>query len=923
MNISRAKAQRRKGRRKEVQRPLCVFLCAFALLREKLFFAVAIMIAAAAILHAQNQVYLTFDTPDFKLWLVKDSQTVAALEPKSAAGFDFTPGDRLKHHLGDLTLRIRVGTSGPWKEYDTAESRQPVKSLTGSGVTTLVTADLSPTLPADLPLQITRSWLLDNGRLVLSFELKNKTTQPVQIGALGIPMIFDNILTGRNLKEAHERCSFADPYIGQDAGYLQVTRLSGQGPALLVVPDGQTPFEAYQPLTEPTRPSQTFEGAFAWMVHTQALAEEEWGSADPWNPPTMATIAPGATKTYGVKFLLADEIRKIEATLARYQRPIAIGIPGYVLPVDIDGRLFLKHNRKVTGVAIHPAGALEVKEDKPTRNWAAYRVRGKTWGRARLTLTYDDNSTQSISYYVIKPSAQAVADLGHFLFTRQWFDDPNDPFHRSPSIMSYDRETNKIVTQDSRVWIAGLGDEGGSGSWLAAAMKQFGQPRKEEIAKFEQFIDRVLWGGLQYKDGPNKFGVRKSLFYYSSQDVPGYKYDPTLDWTTWTSWKKADAESIGRGYNYPHVIAAYWTMYRLARNYKGLVTNHSWDWYLDQAFETTRFMFGRQPDGHRRVGYVELGLMEGDIIVALLEDLKREAWQEKAGVIESLMKERAERWKQEAYPFGSEMAWDSTGQEEVYAWCKYFGYDDKALVSLNSIIGYMPALPHWGYNGNARRYWDFLYGGKIRRIERQLHHYGSGLNAIPVLSHYREHPDDEYLLRVGYGGMMGALSNIDQEGFASVAFHSFPSTLKWDPYTGDYGPNFFGHAFNVATYVIDHPEFGWQAFGGNVSVKGDWVNVQPLDSFRRRVYLAPLGLWLTLDAGTFDRVSVNTRSNVVRITLSPADAFTPNARLRIQQPAKLPGVGGYTPPRKFVSVRDAFTIPLKGSPISIELVRQL
>ena len=484
--------------------------------------------------------------------------------------------------------------------------------------------------------------------------------------------------------------------------------------------------------------------------------------------------------------------------------------------------------------------------------------------------------------------------------------------------MSYDRETNKIVTQDSRVWIAGLGDEGGSGSWLAAAMKEFGQPRKDEIAKFEQFIDRVLWGGLQYNEGPNKYGVRKSLFYYSPQEVPNYKYDPALDWTTWTSWKKTDAESIGRGYNYPHVIAAYWSMYRLARNHTGLVTNHSWDWYLDQAYETAKFMFGRQPNGRRRVGYVELGLMEGDIIVALLEDLKREAWKEKADVLESLMKERADRWKQEPYPFGSEMAWDSTGQEEVYAWCKYFGYDDKALVSLNSILGYMPTLPHWGYNGNARRYWDFLYGGKIRRIERQLHHYGSGLNAIPVLSQYREHPEDEYLLRVGYGGTMGALSNIDQEGFASVAFHSFPSTLKWDPYTGDYGPNFFGHAFNTATYVIKHPEFGWQSFGGNVGVKGNWVNVQPLDSFRKRVYIAPLGLWLTLDAGTFEQVAINTRSNVVRVSLSPATVFTPNARLRVQQPAKIVRI--YAPRQKFVNERDAFTIPLRSSITSIELV---
>jgi hypothetical protein len=70
----------------------------------------------------------------------------------------------------------------------------------------------------------------------------------------------------------------------------------------------------------------------------------------------------------------------------------------------------------------------------------------------------------------------------------------------------------------------------------------------------------------------------------------------------------------------------------------------------------------------------------------------------------NLMRERSDRWKREAYPFGSEMAWDATGQEEVYAWCDYFGYDDKARVSLSSIIGYMPTVPHWGYNGNARRY---------------------------------------------------------------------------------------------------------------------------------------------------------------------------------------------------------------------------
>src|SRR6185369_7918307 len=179
----------------------------------------------------QNTDYLDFDTPDFKLRLVKASQTVAALEPRSAPGLDFTPSDRLAqreangyHHLGDLILRLRIGGQGAWQKYDTADARRPVQALGPLGPS-LAMADLAPTLPPDIPLQITRTWLIDNGRLVLRFDVKNKIAQPVEIGALGLPLVFNNIITGRNLKEAHEKCTFSDPYIGEDAGYVQVTRL--------------------------------------------------------------------------------------------------------------------------------------------------------------------------------------------------------------------------------------------------------------------------------------------------------------------------------------------------------------------------------------------------------------------------------------------------------------------------------------------------------------------------------------------------------------------------------------------------------------------------------------------------------------------------------------------------------------------------
>ena len=870
-----------------------------------------------------EQGYLDLDTPAFSLRLVRSSQTAAALKPKGAGDFDFTPGDLLVerskdgyYHLGDIDLRLREGTSGEWKSYSTALARKPVAALPSISPT-LATADLAPTLPSDIPLQITRTWALEDGKLTLRFALKNNTAGSVQIGALGIPMIFNNVLNDRTLEQAHAVCSFYDPYIGEDAGYLQVTRLSGHGPALLVLPDGKTSFEAYNPILgarhstgasifrDLTPRGITFEGFYDWMAHSAAFAENEWKNAKPWNPPTQATLAPGESKTYGVTFVLADSIRNIEKTLGEYHRPVAIGIPGYVLPMDMNAELFLSYSTGVKSLTVEPAGAVSIQESASSPGkWKKYSLRGKSWGRARLTVTYEDSLVQSIHYFVTKPEVQALADLGHFLATKQWFVDPRDPFHRSPSFMTYDREENKIVMQDSRAWIAGLGDEGGGGAWISAIMKQLGEPNKGELDKFQQFVDGVLWGGLQYNDGPKKFGVRKSLFYYQPDQMPPDFYRKDFDWRSWTSWNKADSERVDRSYDYPHVVAADWVLYRLARNYEGLVTNHPWDWYLTNAYETSVAMVKLAP------GYAVFGQMEGDIFLQVLEDLRREGWNTQADDLAAKMRVRANRWKEEAYPFGSEMPWDSTGQEEVYAWMKHFGFQEKADVTLNAILGYDPTIPHWGYNGSARRYWDFIFAGKLRQLERQLHHYESSLNAIPLLAEYREHPGDFYLLRVGYGGTMGTLTDIDQEGFLAPAFHAFPDLLRTDGITGDNGPNLFGHAWNTATYVVHRPEFGWVAFGGNVRIEGETVKVAPLDSFRMRIFLASAGLWLTLEAGQFEALELNEKTGVIRVGLASATQYLHAARLRIEQPGKIEGAKSYHPTKSWKQERGAFVVPL-------------
>ena len=198
------------------------------------------------------------------------------------------------------------------------------------------------------------------------------------------------------------------------------------------------------------------------------------------------------------------------------------------------------------------------------------------------------------------------------------------------------------------------------------------------------------------------------------------------------------------------------------------------------------------------------------------------------------MKARADVWTTLAYPFGSEMAWDSTGQEEVYAWTKHFGDAAKARVTLDAILGYMPTLPHWGYNGSARRYWDFLYAGKIAphrapaaplRVRAQRH---SGARRLP-----RRSPTICTCCASATAGRWARWRTSTRRASRRRRSTRSPTRCGRTRYSGDYGQNFFGHALNAATYLVRDPRVrlagvrrerrGGTRAGGTSS---------PLDAFR-------------------------------------------------------------------------------------------
>ena len=124
-----------------------------------------------------------------------------------------------------------------------------------------------------------------------------------------------------------------------------------------------------------------------------------------------------------------------------------------------------------------------------------------------------------------------------------------------------------------------------------------------------------------------------------------------------------------------------------------------------KAYAAVKYGTSNSTDGTPHTSYWQVGLMGETVWVLLLQDLYAEGYTTEASHMESLMKARQDLWAGLPDPFGSEMAWDSTGEEGVYLWSQYFNDMPTAMKSINAIRGYMPTVAHWGWNGNARRYW--------------------------------------------------------------------------------------------------------------------------------------------------------------------------------------------------------------------------
>lgn len=308
-----------------------------------------------------------FAIPNFNGSFATGSGVLQALRITSDSGFNFSPSDVFyprknasQYHTGDLTFQYRTSDSSDWVTADTSHIRS--NGTTSDQTGSLLSTDLNQVLPnLSNSLQVQRRWLNIDDDLGLEFTISNDGSEAIELGSLGMPIEMNNIFSTRTAVETMNNCVLVDPYIGLHAGYAQVTRLTGTGPALVITPlNAESKFEAWRFLHEPEDYGplgyevQTFEGNYAWEVFTKAWAENEWSETEPWNPPTSKFLAAGKSITVGLRFTVADEIQHIEDTVTTVGSPLAVGIPGYVVPHEVVAKLFVHTAEKIKSVDVEP-----------------------------------------------------------------------------------------------------------------------------------------------------------------------------------------------------------------------------------------------------------------------------------------------------------------------------------------------------------------------------------------------------------------------------------------------------------------------------------------------------------------------------------------------------------------------------------------
>lgn len=822
----------------------------------------------------------------FRLGVDQQSGHVISLQHTTdpyATDFLFRQG------IGGVVLRLRTADGG----------RQSANSADADDVCEVAVDD--PSQPRQVRVAYNRDSQAPNGirhvALQQSFtiegdilewriRLHNRTADTVEIGDLGLPLLFHTDYS-RDAATTYQQRVIRHSYLAGHGSFIIVMRPNGVGPFLVMTPVGDTKLEYFH--RQPGAAS--WEGIFTAYIHALAVGTEE--TRGNWRQPhTSVTLNPagadGDAVEYAFRLQWATDYDAVRELL--YQEgllDIQI-VPGMSVPQDLTVQIAVRTRHTITTLeAEFPADTTieYLREQAPDRHH--YRLRFARLGENSVMVCYGRGRRHYLEFFVTEALETLIKKRATFLTSNQQIRDPRQWYDGLFSL--WDMRERVLRNPDDPgglyPYMVGGSDDPTLCKAVYLALKNIHFPVAAEIEAVEYYLRNFVWGKLQRTadEEPYPYGIYGvDNWYVNRHSTTGYNSGGN------------GQERLWRTFDYPHLILLYFAMHQVATHYPALVAYLDRAEYLERALGTARAFFEvpyniRMGDPFYFHGWCDWAYKQGNfherVIPELVTALAGEGRTTEAEWLRGEWEKKVKYFVYDhPYPFGSEMFFDTTAFETTHSIARY-GLENKLEPDAqlwqdkNSGTWYShPQIQRQDFvtfmeksiaANIAGRGWlesnFYQLGSDIRQHgnSNYLLSYMTQLGGWAILDYalyYADHPAP--YVRLGYASYLASWALVNSgpavanygywypgqgnDGAAGWAFEPGHYGVTWSglaqgrgvwPYDGEIDNGFVGALRTAAVVVIDDPIFDLLAYGGDLTSDGPLLQIVPKDGLRQRLHL--------------------------------------------------------------------------------------
>ena len=622
--------------------------------------------------------------------------------------------------VGDLVFRYRQSGETKWRDASTGMSndiRNILPDQTESPEQ--ITVEYSGNSQSEKGIRdfsLIETFRVEKDVLKWKICLRNKTAKTLEIGDLGLPLLFNSHYV-RDPSVTFTQRVMRHHFIQGNGSFIIWMRTNGEPPFLVMTPQKGTHLEYFDRTgkndntnanSEVFGGKSGWEGLFTAYIHS-AVQGGEIETGGSWRQPhTAIKLQPagqdGDEIEYGFNFHWAKNFKHFRDILYQNGLIDIEVVPGMVIPVNLKAKFALRTNRKIRVVEPEFPEKTDIQYlEEKQEGIHLYEVRFSRLGENLLTVHYGEKEKTYLEVFVTEPLETVIKKRAAFITEKQQHRDPSKWYDGLYSL--WDMKTKTLRSPEDtgglHHFMVGGSDDPSNGKAPYLATKNVYFPDRKEIESIEYHLERFVWGGLQRtdKEHPHPYGIYGSDNWYVDRNtLTGKVGEPRIEWI---EEKFGGYEGTGLGkermwrtFDYTSMFLLYYKMYQIAKRYPDMVNYLDAKGYLERAFGTAKAFFevpysiympGPPLWSHK--GYSDWAYKQGNfhelVLPDIINDLEIEGMMAEANYLRDEWEKKVKYMVyDDPFPFGSEMLFDSTAFESTHAVAKY-GLENVVLPDSN------------------------------------------------------------------------------------------------------------------------------------------------------------------------------------------------------------------------------------------------